>query len=317
MTKTRIVYITGCLGFIGSYITETCLKLGWQVRGIDKCSYAANLDLLDTFNIYTNFTFEKIDINDIPFLYDCDYIINTAASTHVTNSIVDSEEFIHDNIHGIYHILELMKKYRNDNQPIFFQISSDEVFGDILHGEHTEKDLLKPSSPYSASKACGDMLILAWARTYGIPYVIVRPTNNYGIRQYVEKLIPKTCKYLQLGRKIPLHDNGIPTRNWLHAQDTANAIITIINSDIKNEIFNIAGHFEQSNLITVKKIIECYYGVKDINIEDYIEHTIRPGQDLRYAINDDKLCKLGWNPKKIFDNELPNIVNYYKERFIW
>ena len=119
--------------------------------------------------------------------------------------------------------------------------STDEVYGDIGTGDHTEKDILKPSNPYAATKSAADQLVLAWARTYGLPYVIVRPTNNYGIGQYVEKLIPKSIKFLSLDRKIPLHNNGTPIRNWLHADDTAEAVMTIVDNGAQNEIFNICG----------------------------------------------------------------------------
>jgi dTDP-glucose 4,6-dehydratase len=312
----KVVYITGCLGFMGSYVTRLCLQLGWHVRGIDKCTYAANLDFLDEFGKFENFAFERIDINDIDFLYDADYIINTAAETHVGNSIVRSDEFIHSNIHGVYHLLELIKRTREEQKPVLIHFSTDEVYGDIEHGAHTEKDLLKPSNPYSATKAAADMLILAWARTYNLPYVIVRPTNNYGIGQYIEKLIPKTIKYLTLDRQIPLHDNGHPIRNWLHASDTARAIVTIIEKGYPNTIYNIAGHFEQSNLTTVEKIVKCYFGA-DVKVDNYIEASRRPGQDVRYAIDDTKLCSLGWYPQANFDQELPQIVEYYKGKFIW
>ena len=244
MTKT--VYITGCLGFIGSYITRTCLKKGWYVKGVDKMTYASNNNLLDEFNKYTNFSFVKCDINDLEFLYECDYIINTAAETHVGNSIVKSEDFLHSNINGVHHLLELIRNYRGENKdkPTLLHFSTDEVYGDVTEGEHLETDILKPSNPYSATKAAADQLILAWARTYNLPYVIVRPTNNYGVGQYTEKLIPKSIKYLGLGKKIPLHNNGTPIRNWLHAQDTADATIQIVESGINNEIYNIAGGFE-------------------------------------------------------------------------
>ena len=256
----KVVYVTGCLGFIGSYVTRKCLEKGWYVRGIDKITYAANIDMLDEFFGNENFKFEDKDINEIEFLYDCDYVINTAAETHVGNSIVQSDEFIHSNINGVHHLLELIKNFRQEgkDKPVLIHFSTDEVYGDIENGAHKETDLLKPSNPYSATKAAADQLVLAWARTYNLPYVIVRPTNNYGVGQYVEKLIPKTLKYLKLDRKIPLHNNGSPVRTWLHADDTAEAIMSIIESGKTNEIYNISGGFEQSNLMTVSQIINLY-----------------------------------------------------------
>lgn len=199
--------------------------------------------------------------------------------------------------------------------PILIHFSTDEVYGDIVAGAHVETDLLKPSNPYSATKAAADMLVQAWARTFNIPYVIVRPTNNYGIGQYVEKLIPKTIKYLQLGRKIDLHDQGKPRRTWLHVSDTAKAIHTVIQSGVRNEIFNISGNYEDANLNVVAKIFDNF----DIKF-DYTKHVtdlIRPGQDVRYAINDEKLRSLGWQPQANFDSELTNIVKYYRQTFVW
>ena len=314
----KIVYVTGCLGFIGSYVTRECLKKGWYVRGIDKCTYAANNDLLEEFLTYENFTFDKMDINDIEFLYECDYIINTAAETHVGNSIVRSDDFVRSNVTGVHHLLELMRNYRSEGSavPTLLHFSTDEVYGDILDGAHTETDLLKPSNPYSATKAAADMLVIAWARTYNIPYIIVRPTNNYGAGQYIEKLIPKACKYLGIGKNIPLHNNGTPIRNWLHAADTADAVTLIVESGVKNEIYNICGGFEQDNLTTVRKIIRLYNGDEDY--EKYLDlSTVRPGMDMRYALDDSKLRSLGWASKRIFDDELEGIVRYYKENFIW
>jgi dTDP-glucose 4,6-dehydratase len=313
----KVVYITGCLGFIGSYITRACLLKGWYVKGIDKMTYAANKPLLEEFNQYSNFTFVNCDINELKFLYECDYIINTAAETHVGNSIANSDEFVSTNITGVHNILELVKNYRQETnkKPTLLHFSTDEVYGDIIEGTHTEEDLLKPSNPYSATKAAADMLVLAWNRTYSIPYIIVRPTNNYGIGQYVEKLIPKACKYLMLDKKLPLHNNGTPIRNWLHARDTASAIIKIIESGVKNEIFNINGDYEQSNFQTFKKIVNLY---GKNNVEDWIDFSYnREGQDLRYALNDSKLRSLGWKPEADFDTEIVEIVNYYKKKYIW
>lgn len=316
----KIVYVTGCLGFIGSYITRKCLLKGWYVKGVDKITYAANKDLLKEFNNYSNFSFVCCDINELKFLYDCDYIINTAAETHVGNSIVSSLEFVRSNIDGVHNLLELIRSHRGENskKPTLVHISTDEVYGDIEKGTHTEIDLLKPSNPYSATKAAADMLIMAWGRTHKTQYIILRPTNNYGIGQYVEKLIPKAVKCLNLNRLIPLHNNGESIRNWLHAEDTADAIITVIESGKIGEIYNVAGGFEQANTNTVKAILSAYFNKQILNIEQYIDFSFnRPGQDVRYALDDSKLKKLGWKPRKNFNIEIQNIVNYYKNKFIW
>jgi dTDP-glucose 4,6-dehydratase len=317
---TKVVYVTGCFGLIGSHITRGCLEKGWYVKGVDSLTYAANEDLIEEFCSYGKFSLVKDDINNLKFLYECDYIINTAAETHVGNSIANSDKFVSSNINGVHNLLELLRNYRQETTkvPVLLHFSTDEVYGDIEDGAHTEKDLLKPSNPYSATKAAADQLILAWGRTYKIPYVIVRPTNNYGVGQYVEKLIPKACKYLTLDRKIPLHNGGSPIRNWLHAADTAQAVITIIESGVQNEIFNIAGGYEQSNLSTIKKVVSNYTGLSTFDINEYIDTDYsRPGQDVRYALDDNKLRSLGWEPKKKFDSEIQEIVNYYKSKFIW
>ena len=319
----KVVYVTGCLGFIGSHVTRACLNKGWYVRGVDRITYAANPSLLEEFNSYSNFIFEEIDINYLQFIYECDYVINTAAETHVGNSIANSDEFVHSNVDGVHNLLELLKNYRGESKvPTLLHFSTDEVYGDIVNGAHTETDLLKPSNPYSATKAAADMLVLAWGRTYNLPYLIVRPTNNYGEGQYVEKLIPKTCKYLKLGKKIPLHNNGTPIRTWLHAEDTAKAVIAIIEAGVQNEIYNISGGFEQSNYETVKQVITEHFSTDELQfagtVDKYLDLSYsRAGQDVRYALDDSKLRSLGWEPKMKFEEELPKIVEYYKNKFIW
>ena len=315
----RIVYITGCLGFMGSYATRRALKRGWYVYGVDKITYAANPTLLDEFNKYKNFRFIKRDIQDLKFLNDCDYVINYAAESHVGNSIINSEEFINSNILGVKNLLDLirLKPINCNDLPVFLHISTDEVYGDIATGAHIETDMLKPSNPYSASKASSDMLIKAWSRTYGIEYIMLRPTNNYGIGQYPEKLIPLSVKNLMRAKKIRLHNNGTPIRNWLHADDTAAAVMTIIDSGNVNEIYNVAGGFEQTNIDTVKKIVTEFYGTSD-NWEQYIDFSAsREGQDVRYALNDRKLKNLGWEPQRNFDKELVSIVKELKRNVMW
>jgi dTDP-glucose 4,6-dehydratase len=311
----KIVYVTGCLGFIGIHVTRLCLNEGWYVIGVDKLTYASNLNFLPEFTANPNFKFIESDINDLERLHDCDYVINTAAETHVDNSIVSSDVFLKSNVNGVHHLLELIKQKSGFKMPVLLHFSTDEVYGDIEEGSHSETDLLRPSNPYSATKAAADMLVLAWARTFKIPYVIVRPTNNYGIGQYVEKLIPKTIKYLTIDRKVDLHDKGLPVRTWLHAEDTANAVITIINSGVVNEIYNISGNFETQNINVVRKIIKLSNG--DNNIEKYINDIERAGQDVRYSIDDRKLKSLGWKPMADFDKEIKKIVKYYKQNFVW
>jgi dTDP-glucose 4,6-dehydratase len=312
----KVVYVTGCLGFIGYHVTKACLDMGWYVRGIDSCTYAANLHLLPELEKYNTFTFEQNDINDLDILYECDYIINTAAETHVDNSIASSDVFVKSNIDGVHNLLKLIKQKYKFKMPTLLHFSTDEVYGDIVEGAHTEEDLLKPSNPYSATKAAADMLISAWARTYGVPYIIVRPTNNYGIGQYTEKFIPHTIKHLSLGKKAPLHDLGLPRRTWLHASDTAAAVIKIIEAGVVNETYNISGNYEEQNLVVAKKIIKLM-GLKG-DPEQYLDLGVkRPGQDVRYAINDNKLKMIGWYAKADFDDELKEMVKYYKKNFIW
>lgn len=314
----KTVVITGCLGFIGSHIVEDCLSRGYRVYGIDSVTYAANISLIDKFRKNKNFYFCEEDICKLKSIPDCDYVINTAAETHVGNSIIDSSAFTESNILGVQNILEIIKNKPNNicERPILLQFSTDEVYGDITVGDHTETDLLNPSNPYSASKAAADLMISAWARTYGIKYIIVRPTNNYGKYQYPEKLIPLSVKLLQRGKKIRLHNKGTPIRNWLHAADTSEAIMTIMDSGEQNQIYNIAGGFEQANIDTVKKIIERYNPQLDWDRCVDLGYS-RQGQDIRYSLDDSKVRALGWKPKKIFDEEIGTIVDFYKKNFRW
>jgi dTDP-glucose 4,6-dehydratase len=315
---TKVVYVTGCIGFIGYHVTKKCLDAGYHVLGIDSKTYASNLNLLPDLLKYPKFKFLELDINDLDRLHDCDYFINTAAETHVDNSIVSSDVFLRSNINGVHKILELIKAIPKARRPILLHFSTDEVYGDIVDGFHTETDLLKPSNPYSATKAAADMLVTAWARTYDVPYVIIRPTNNYGIGQYVEKFIPKAIKNLSLGRPIIMHDNGSPRRTWLHVSDTANAVIKIIESRTVNEIYNISGNYEEQNIVVAKHLIDLFsnYTVTTyLNYMDFSEKRV--GQDVRYAIDDSKLKLLGWKPEAEFKDSLVDIVKYYKENFIW
>lgn len=319
----KLVVVTGCYGLIGSYVTRKCLDKGWKVYGVDNRTYAHNPKSVEEFNSNSNFTDCNTDLVTLKFLPDCDYVLNIAAESHVDNSIGNNDNFIHTNIVGVQNLLNLIKNKNKttSNRPLLLHFSTDEVYGDIVEGSHTEKDLLKPSNPYSASKASADMLITAWARTYGLEYIIVRPTNNYGSGQYPEKLIPISVKMLQRGQKIRLHNKGTPSRIWLHSEDTANAVILLLEKGNRNEIYNISGDLEQTNIITVKKIIKnFYFNTKeteiDYNIYLDLEHS-RPGQDVRYSLDDTKIRNLGWKPVKDFDEEIQRLVQEYKHDFRW
>ena len=317
--STKVVYVTGCLGFIGYHVTRRCLDQGYYVIGVDKLTYAANTQFLPELvqRYKKQFKFIESDINDLDMLYDCDYIINTAAETHVDNSIVSSDVFLRSNVNGVHHLLNLIKERHRFKMPTLLHFSTDEVYGDIVNGSHVETDMLKPSNPYSATKAAADMLITAWARTFGVPYVIVRPTNNYGIGQYTEKFIPKSVKHLQLGRPIALHDSGLPRRTWLHVSDTAEAVIAIVESGVENEIYNISGNYEEQNITIARQIVNVFHN-EISNFDQYMDLSItRPGQDVRYSINDDKLKSLGWQPKAVFEVEIVKIVEYYTKTFVW
>jgi dTDP-glucose 4,6-dehydratase len=218
---------------------------------------------------------------------------------------------------GVERLLELIRGKRNYEMPVLFHLSTDEVYGDIVSGRHKESDPLHPSNPYSASKAAADMLILGWHRTHKVPYVIARPTNNYGVNQYPEKLIPKAVKYLKLGKKIPLHGDGSYIRNWLHADDTARAILHIVEHGELNRIYNISGNHEASNKEVISKLLQCYFGTTAA-LEDYVQFNyVRMGEDVRYSLDDSALRALGWKNCKNFETELKVIVEHYKNKFVW
>lgn len=315
----KIIYVTGCAGFIGSYFTELALKEGWIVYGIDKLTYASNLEILEQFKKHKNFHFINEDIKDIKYLKNCDAIINFAAESHVENSIVSNKSFIDSNVEGVRNLLEIIRlKHSNSTEkPLFVQISTDEVYGDIVEGSFKEDSQLNPSNPYSASKAAAELLITSWERTYGIKYLIIRPTNNYGSRQYPEKLIPLSVYNLLTNKKIKLHNNGTPVRSWIHVEDTALGIMHILKYGNINEKYNLSANFEQSNDETVKKILTSFFN-KEVNITDYIDYTYnRIGQDIRYSIDCKKILDLGWKPVKNFNIEINNIIKFYKDNYKW
>ena len=231
------ILVTGGRGFIGSHFVEKALQLGHSIVDVDKMTYAANKSL--PWDKNDNYTLIVQDIADISHLPVCDVIVNFAAESHVDNSIRDTDPFIKSNILGTHNLLELVRGKPDYDRPLFFHISTDEVYGDRLEGSFVEADILSPSNPYSATKASAEMLVMAYHRTYGLDYIITRSANNYGPRQYEEKLIPKCISSIRDGKKIPIHGDGSYIRDWTYVEDNVDAIIHIINQGCKNEIFNM------------------------------------------------------------------------------
>ena len=316
----QIAVVTGFAGFIGTTFTKRLLSKGWKVYGIDKFTHVSNEEMLGD----ENFTYIKEDICKVNWLPECDVIFNFAAESDVDIGNQSCKRFIQSNIDGVRNLLDIVNNriVLRADKPLFFQISTDEVYGDLKEGNFDENAVLKPSNPYSATKAAADMLIQSYARTFSIEYIIARPSNNYGPFQYPEKLIPLAVKRLSRGKKIKLHNKGLPIRSWTHSEDTTDAIITLYEQAERNKIYNISSGFEQSNLETVTKIINAYFlGSIKRNVPDIEKHLDlsfnRPGQDVRYAISCEPLRELQWRPRKVFDEEIIKLVKLFKEGFIW
>jgi dTDP-glucose 4,6-dehydratase len=298
--------VTGGLGFIGKYFVRRCLEDGHFVRNIDRMNYAADLAVNAELARFPNYRFMKADIRDLDFLPECDVFVNFAAESHVDNAISNSRNFCTANILGVQNLLELVRNKMAAERPRFIQISTDEVYGDISEGSHRENDMLVPSNPYAATKAAADMLVKSWGRTYGITWNIIRPTNNYGLHQYPEKLIPKSAWRMKRGLPAIMHGDGSYVRSWLHTEDTADAILTIIEKGEVNRIYNIGSDTELHNidvLRAIAKLLDVPEQKAWITVED------RSGQDIRYSLDDRALRALGWRPRRRFIDELAIIVN--------
>lgn len=305
MNQKQIFTITGGLGFIGKHFVKRLLKEGHFVTNIDIINYAADRVAQKEFETYENYRLLHKDICKLDYLPETDFIVNFAAESHVDNSIANSRQFCESNFLGTQRLLELTRAKAPDDRPRFIQISTDEVYGDIVSGMHSEDDILKPSNPYSATKAAADMLLLGWGRTYGLTYNIVRMTNNYGPHQFPEKLIPKSIGRLMRGKPALLHGEGQYYRNWLHVEDSVDGILTIIDKGAENTIYNVNGNQELQNIEVVRKIAHL------LNIPEERAYKFvgdRVGQDIRYSLDSSRIHDLGWQPTRNFDDELKNII---------
>jgi dTDP-glucose 4,6-dehydratase len=314
MENTRLFLVTGGLGFIGKNFVQRCLDEGHYVTNIDVMNYAADRKVAKSFHDYERYRHIEKDVSELPYLAECDCVVNFAAESHVDNSIADSRKFCQTNFLGTQRLLELVRAKAPAERPLFVQISTDEVYGDIISGQHKESDNLLPSNPYSATKAAADMLVFGWARTYGLTYNIIRMSNNYGMHQYPEKLIPKSSARMLRKRPALLHGKGEYFRNWLHVEDSVDAILTVIDRGERNAIYNVSGNAELRNIDVVIKIAKIL-GVPENLAYEFVADRV--GQDVRYSLDCERLHALGWRAQRDFDAELVRIIeNIDFQRFI-
>ena len=314
------IIVTGGLGFIGSNLINL-IKNKYFIINIDKISYASNFNNVDPS--IKNYKFYKQDINNKIFIknilkkYDPSIIFNLAAETHVDRSIDGPKQFIESNILGVFNLLELIRNYKKKIKLI--HISTDEVYGDIKKNyKSKEKDAYNPSSPYSASKASGDLLIKSYIRTYKIPAIITNCCNNFGPSQYPEKLIP-TIIYNILNKKpIPIYGKGENVREWIYVKDHCDALIKIAEKGVIGENYNIGSGTVLNNIQIAKKIISAF---RKITLTENIKSKInlvkdRPGHDLRYCLDSSKIKnKLKWKCKSSFDQRIDETIIWYINKF--
>jgi dTDP-glucose 4,6-dehydratase len=315
----KTLLITGGAGFIGSnFIHYIARKYpGYKIINLDKLTYAGNLENLRDIENNPNYKFIKGDIADRKIIDEIfksrniDAIINFAAESHVDRSIEDPGVFIQTDIYGTYVLLEAVKKY---NSSIFLQISTDEVYGSITEGSFREDDLLKPNSPYSASKAGAEMIVRSFYKTYKTPVIITRTSNNFGPYQYPEKLIPLFVTNLIDDIKVPLYGDGMNVRDWIYVEDNCAALDLILHKGEVGEVYNIGAGNEKPNIWITKKIIEILG-----KSEDMIEPvTDRLGHDRRYSVDCSKIKKeFGWNARYDFEEALEKTVRWYMGNEHW
>lgn len=318
------VIVTGGCGFIGSALCEILLK-NYNVINIDSLTYAGSLKNTKKFKNNLNYLFFKLNINNpkiekIIKKYKPKYIINCAAETHVDNSIKNPKKFLTTNVMATYDFfLMSMKYWMSKDAPAsfkFLHVSTDEVFGSLnKSGIFNEKSNIKPSSPYSASKASSDLLGLSLFKTYKFPIIVTNCSNNFGPRQHHEKLIPTIIRNLIKGNKIPIYGDGKNIRDWLYVYDHADALIRLCRLGVPGERYCIGGNFEKTNIDLVKIILKYkeYFNIKNPSLENTINFVKdRLGHDFRYAINNSKIKKhTGWRPSKDFSEKIFKTIKYY------
>jgi dTDP-glucose 4,6-dehydratase len=304
------VLVTGACGFIGSHVARRLAAAGDTVVVLDKLTYSGNRENLAD----VPHEFHEGDIADRDAVArageGCDAIVNLAAETHVDRSILEAGDFIQTDVVGTHVLLD----WARARGTRFVQVSTDEVYGDVPAGvESIEEDPVRPSSPYSASKAGGDLQVLAYVRTYGLNASITRGSNTYGPNQYPEKLVPLFVTNALDGEALPLYGDGRQARDWLHVEDHAVAIELVLRKGTAGEIYNVGAGDQRENLEVAHRILELTGA--DGSLLRHVED--RPGHDRRYALDSSKLAKLGWRPERGFEGGLADTVAWYRDRRDW
>jgi len=308
--------ITGGAGFIGSEFVRQAVRKGHQVAVVDKLTYAGDLERLS--EVRKDITFYKADISNQEFIEhifdqeDPEVVVHFAAESHVDRSLLDPYPFISSNVLGTQVLLEVSKA---KGVELFVNMSTDEVYGDLgKEGTFTEESPLKPNSPYSVSKASADMLGRAYYRSFGLPVVTIRASNNYGPWQYPEKFVPVIILKALQDEKIPVYGDGSNVREWLYVEDCAEGIMAAIEKGKPGEIYNIGSKEEKQNIEVAKAILKLLG-----KGEDLIEFVKdRPGHDFRYSLDTTKANKeLGWEAKTSFDEGIKKTLEWYIEHLKW
>jgi dTDP-glucose 4,6-dehydratase len=333
MNKKKSILITGGAGFIGSHVVRLFAQnyLNYQIYNLDNLTYAGNLENLKDVENSPNYKFIKGDITDENFInsifnkYRFEAVIHLAAESHVDRSIKDPLAFVKTNVIGTMVLLNAFKScWQGDfENKLFYHISTDEVYGTLGQtGLFTETTSYDPNSPYSASKASSDHFVRAYGETYGLPYVITNCSNNYGRHQFPEKLIPLFINNIINEKSLPVYGDGNYTRDWLYVNDHATAIDLVFHKGLNAETYNIGGFNEWKNIDLVKllcKQMDIKLGRLEGSSEKLITYVKdRPGHDLRYAIDANKIkSELGWQPSVTFEEGLNKTIDWYLNNKEW